>query len=212
MCVWLVGLTSVSTIPSRLSQADTSGSRLEGRLEVFYNNQWRSVCDETFGDDEARVVCYSISLGLFRFVTHTNTRLSLFKNTSLLLFHVSDNAFYVSTARRYASVLLSCRRVLRHVRREWALLSLHSVCLSGCLSAIPRPTAYHDWSITTTFSRPRTRLSLFVSPISHIFGARGKICKISPISHAYSCHCKRDASCHMICLSVCHTPVLYQNG
>jgi len=25
------------------------------------------------------------------------------------------------------------------------------VCLSGCLSVIPRPTAYHDWSITTKF-------------------------------------------------------------
>jgi len=31
-------------------------------------------------------------------------------------------------------------RLLRHVRREWALLSFHSVCLSGCLSVIPRPT------------------------------------------------------------------------
>jgi len=69
--------------------------------------------------------------------------------------------------------------VLRHVHREWALLSFHSVCLSGCLSVIPRPTAYHDWSITTKSGRqvhtfPRTRVSLFGSPISHTFGARGK--------------------------------------
>jgi len=52
-------------------------------------------------------------------------------------------------------------------------------CLSGCLSVIPRPTAYHDWSITTKFGRqvytcPRTRVSLFGSPVSHTFGARGK--------------------------------------
>jgi len=64
----------------------------------------------------------------------------------------------------------------------FALLPFHSVCLSGCLSVIPRPTAYHDWSITTKFGRqvctcPRTRVSLFGSPISHTFGARGKICK-----------------------------------
>jgi len=70
--------------------------------------------------------------------------------------------------------------VLRHVRREWALLSFHSVCLSGCLLVIPRPrTAYHDWSITTKFGRqvytcPRTRVSFFGSPISHTFGARWK--------------------------------------
>ena len=79
--------------------------------------------------------------------------------------------------------------LLRHVRRDWALLSFHSVCLSGCLSVVPRPTAYHDWSITTKFGRqvhvytcPRTRVSLFGSPIFHTFGARGKICKISPIT------------------------------
>ena len=72
-----------------------------------------------------------------------------------------------------------CTELLHHVRREWALLSFHSVCLSGCLSVIPRPTAYHDWSITTKFGRQVytclwTRVSLFGSPISHTFGARGK--------------------------------------
>jgi len=54
----------------------------------------------------------------------------------------------------------------------------HSI-LFVCLSIIPRPTAYHDWSITTKFGRqvyncPRTRVSLFGSPISHTFSARGK--------------------------------------
>jgi len=54
-----------------------------------------------------------------------------------------------------------------------------SVCLSGCLSVIPRPIAYHDWSITTKFgwqvyNCPRTRVSLFWSPISHTLGAGGK--------------------------------------
>jgi len=50
--------------------------------------------------------------------------------------------------------------------------SILFVCLSGCLSVIPRLTAYHDWSITTKFGQ--TRVSLFGSPISHTFGARGK--------------------------------------
>jgi len=56
--------------------------------------------------------------------------------------------------------------------------SILFVCLPGCLSVIPRPTAYHDWSITTKFGRqvtcPQTCVSLFGSPISHTFGARGK--------------------------------------
>ena len=54
-------------------------------------------------------------------------------------------------------------------------------CLSGCLSVIPRPTAYHDWSITTRFGR--TRVSLFgsLSPILSV--PEEKICKISPFSN-----------------------------
>jgi len=69
--------------------------------------------------------------------------------------------------------------ILCHVRREWALLSFHSVCLSACPSVIPRPTAYHDWSITTKFGRqvytcPWTCVSLVGSPVSHTLGARGK--------------------------------------
>jgi len=105
-----------------------------------------------------------------------------------LLLHVVD---------RLGCLFASC--LLRHVRRDWALLSFHSVCLSGCLSVIPRPTAYHDWSIT---SCPRIRLSLFGSPISHTVGARGK--NMQNFAYAYSCHCERDAPCHMTCMSVIH--------
>jgi len=50
--------------------------------------------------------------------------------------------------------------------------SILFVCLSGCLSVIPRPTAYHNGSITTKFGW--TCVSLFGSPVSHTFGARGK--------------------------------------
>ena len=66
-------------------------------------------------------------------------------------------------------------------------------CLSVCLSVIPRPTAYHDWSITTKFGRqvytcPRTCVSLFgsLSPILSV--PEGKICKILPISKANVMH------------------------
>ena len=42
----------------------------------------------------------------------------------------------------------------------------------------------------------------FGSPISHTFGARGKNMQ-NFAYNAYSCHCERDASCHMTCPSVC---------
>jgi len=79
-------------------------------------------------------------------------------------------------------------------------LDILFVRLSECLSVIPRPTAYHDWSITTKFGRqvytcPQTRVSLFGSPSSHIFGARGKNMQ----NFAYFQHCESDASCHMTC-------------
>jgi len=55
-------------------------------------------------------------------------------------------------------------------------------CLSVCLLVIPRPTAYHDWSITTKFGRqvytcPRTRVSLFGSLSPILWVPEGKYAK-----------------------------------
>ncbi|XP_041372547.1 deleted in malignant brain tumors 1 protein-like [Gigantopelta aegis] len=41
-------------------------SENEGRVEIFHNGQWGSICDDSFDDDAARVVCRN--LGLQRFV------------------------------------------------------------------------------------------------------------------------------------------------
>jgi len=62
----------VASFPSRLWQPGMTGSRtMDGRLEVYYQQRWRTVCDEMFGDEEARVICSTISLGLLRYVTTT---------------------------------------------------------------------------------------------------------------------------------------------
>ena len=41
-----------------------SGLPYEGRLEVFYNGVWGSVCDDYFEDVDATVACKSLGSGL----------------------------------------------------------------------------------------------------------------------------------------------------
>jgi len=35
----------------------------EGRLQVYYNDVWGTVCDDGFSDAAARVVCHSLGFG-----------------------------------------------------------------------------------------------------------------------------------------------------
>jgi len=39
------------------------GSVHKGRLEVQYNGNWGTVCDEDFTDTEAQVFCYQLGFG-----------------------------------------------------------------------------------------------------------------------------------------------------
>ena len=38
----------------------TSSSLTAGRLEIHYNGQWGTVCDDNFGATEARVACIQL--------------------------------------------------------------------------------------------------------------------------------------------------------
>ena len=49
-------LLTVPTAKIRLV-SPSGGPQTQGRLEVFYNNTWGTVCDDSFNDKAAGVVC-----------------------------------------------------------------------------------------------------------------------------------------------------------
>ena len=41
-----------------------SNTRGEGRLEIFHNGVWGTVCNDAFNDAAAQVACFSLGFGL----------------------------------------------------------------------------------------------------------------------------------------------------
>jgi len=53
---------SVYTVSARSLAVRLAGSMLpyEGRLEVYHDGVWGTVCDDEFDDTDAAVACYSL--------------------------------------------------------------------------------------------------------------------------------------------------------
>ena len=58
-CLTFVNVTCVVLV--RLAGANRPSNA--GRLEVNYNGVWGTVCDDSFGNNDARVACYMLGFG-----------------------------------------------------------------------------------------------------------------------------------------------------
>ena len=54
--------------PLRLKGSNVPG---QGRLEVYYNGQWGTVCDDEWGQSEARVRSMLLTYSIYVVVTHS---------------------------------------------------------------------------------------------------------------------------------------------
>ena len=95
---------------------------------------------------------------------------------------------------RHRLIIAAAEAAILTTATTWLIMPIRLVWMS----VIPRPTVYHDWSITTKFGRqvytcPRTRVSLFGSRLPH-FGCQREQeslanAKVNARQHRFSLSC-----------------------
>ena len=100
-----------------------SNSYNEGKVEVFYGNDWLRVCDDGWDDDEARVVCRQLGYGTLgkvqqlqssgsREITTSNSIFECNGNELRLLHCNSLNGINKADCEKFDDVVVTCTGTL----------------------------------------------------------------------------------------------------